>query len=76
MSIKLRGVVFNDSPAFALLSPWGRRFDKTWPNLPTLDASVTLMRGVIDRLEILFSEGKASPTDVDICGNTLLHVSH
>ena len=72
MSMKLCGVVFNESPAFALFPSYKPGLG--WPDLSTVEASVLLMRGLVSKLEILFRESKASPTDVDSYGNTLFHV--
>ena len=74
-SLKVCGVVFSDSPAFDLLHlttsgmPWCR------PDTYTLEATRAILIGIVQRLDSLFREEKASPTDVDSYGNTLLHVS-
>lgn len=43
---------------------------------PLLGATRTLMRGILERLSIIFNEGKASPTDVDSNGSTLFQVNY
>lgn len=72
-SLTVRGVVHAGSPAFALLhsAPW-----PLWHDFPTVGATRTLMRGILERLSIIFNEGKASPTDVDSNGSTLFQVNY
>jgi len=74
-SLKVRGVVSSDSPAFDLLHsttsgmPWCRLYTYT------VEATRAMLSGIVQRLDSLFREGKASSTDADSYENTLLHVS-
>ena len=66
-------VVPENNPAFELVARLGIIF---WDNFPAIDANeveLSLETGIQDLVR-LFDDGKASPYDVDIEGNTLLHV--
>ncbi len=66
-------VVPHDSPAFRLIE-----FDQVlfWHNCPINNMTQwdAFLHSKIKGLESMFSAGKASPYDVDLNGNTLLHV--
>ena len=68
-SLSVRGVIFDDSPAFALfnLRAWDQKLSPT-----TLLAR---MEGTVRKLDDIFRRGEAAPTDVDQHGNTLFQVS-
>ena len=51
MSMNLCGVIFDESPAFALF-PSLENGCCGWPDLSTVEASVLLMRGIVRKLEI------------------------
>ncbi len=67
--MRIRGVVFVNSPAFALVD------SNTLSKVSAIEAFGPFLRGIVQKLDALFNEGKASPTDIDDYGNTLLHVS-
>lgn len=70
----MRGVVYDDSPAFDLLHSATPGWPLQRPEKYTVEATGAIMNGIVQKLEILFREGNASPTDVDSYGNSLLHV--
>lgn len=66
-------VVASDNPAFRLISKTLRlNLFKKWG--PRSRIELTVLDIGIREIERLFREGKASPYDVDLKGNTLLHV--
>lgn len=67
-SLTFRATVSNDSPAFALFN-----FDTI--RSMTRSQNVNYYTWATQELYRLFREQKASPSDVDSCGQTLLHVS-
>ena len=69
-SLTIRGFVFDKSPAFALLDGYS---DSWEPIRPVETISVKIYE-TIENLGRLFAEGKASPSDVDSKGDTLMHV--
>lgn len=73
-NLRCAHVVPYDSPAFRLIQSIERRtlsFDLILRHIWQLD---TLLESSIYQLQHLFRAGKASPYDVDLDGNTLLHV--
>ena len=67
-NLQLRCLVPYDSPAFALMG-------EQYPESMTFDDIKIVASQRVQRLRNMFQDGKASPYDVDIGGNTLLHVS-
>ena len=67
-NLQLRCLVPSDSPAFALVMEW-------FPRDITLDNLMIVASQRVQTLRQMFQDGKASPYDVEINGNTLLHVS-
>lgn len=68
-NMTFRCLVADDSPAFALMRhPW------SW-NISVNDIE-TLVNQQVRSLRQMFQDHKASPYDIDLCGNTLLHVSN
>jgi hypothetical protein len=65
----LRGFAREDSPAFQLWHELG------WYQARTLPECIFILRQLPTRLHLLFSQGKASPSEKDAFGGTLLHVS-
>ena len=67
----LRAVVPRDSPAFRLLdlSVWDRN------NKLRFSSPFDHVNWILQQLNLLFQDGKASPTDVTSDGTTLLYVS-
>ena len=78
LSMKLHGVVFGDSPAFLLFPeiPLKLKLGFHSDDTTTVENLVRPMKEIANKLETLFYEAKASPTDVDCYGNTLFHVCH
>lgn len=64
-------VVPRDSPAFALIKRHAPKESRILRSKRKLDE---LLDADIHEIELLFRAGKASPYDVDLEGNTLLHV--
>ena len=67
-NLQLRCLVPYDSPAIALIT-------EPFPDNETFDNIKIVASQRVQRLRQMFQDGKASPYDVDIHGNTLLHVS-
>ena len=65
-------VVPANNPAFELV----HRLREFWLKIPAIDTSEVefALETSIQELARLFRDGKASPYDVDLQGNTLLHV--
>ena len=68
-NLQFRCLVSYDSPAFGLMG-------KPFPDDMTFDDMKTVASQRVQILRQMFQDGKASPYDVDIDGNTLLHVSN
>lgn len=66
-TVRLRCLVASDSPAFELI---GRRF----PYRMTANNIEAVVSQRVQSLRQMFQDRTASPYDVDIDGNTLLHV--
>lgn len=74
-SLRCARVVPRNSPAFALVSPSWRSFSSKWGQCIKSSSDLDALLDVnTHKLELLFRTGKASPCDVDLAGNTLLHV--
>ena len=71
-NLQLRCLVAYDSRAFALIR---EDFPGDVPGDMTLDDMKIVASQRVQILRQMFQDGKASPYDVDIDGNTLLHVS-
>ena len=68
-------MVPHDSPAFALVNPYRRSSNSQWRQIINSKSDLDRLLDVnIHEIELLFRAGKASPWDVDLEGNTLLHV--
>ena len=67
-NLRLKCLVPYDSPAFALIK-------QPFPNDMTFDDLKIVASQRVQILRQMFQDGKASPYDVDIDGDTLLHVS-
>ena len=70
--LRRANVVPANNPAFELLDRFVDRL-RTAPTMNISEMELSLETG-IQHLERLFCDGKASPYDVDLQGNTLLHV--
>ena len=68
-SLSFRGVVASDSPAFSLINNLRQCVEFS------ADEWVSHVEGQLQELRRIFDEGRASPYDIDIHGNTLIHVS-
>ena len=68
-SLSFRGLVASDSPAFSLIDNL-RQSDEL-----SADGSVSHVEEQLQGLRRIFDERRASPYDIDIHGNTLIHVS-
>jgi hypothetical protein len=73
-SIKLRTLLRNDSPAFQLFDSHDLSMKLRIQEIREADFSKYMME-VLQKLKVLFSEGKASPNDINIEGQTILQVS-
>ena len=67
-NLQLRCLVPDDCPAFVLIR-------ERFPDDMSFDDIKTVASQRVQILRQMFQDGKASPYDVDIHGNTLLHVS-
>ena len=68
-SLSFRGLVAPDSPAFSLIDNL-----RLSSKLSAIKCASHVEKQVQD-LRRMFDEGHASPFDIDIHGNTLIHVS-
>lgn len=68
-SLSFRGLVASDSPAFSLMNGF-RQFDSEL----SVDEWVAHVEEQLQVLRQIFDERRASPYDIDIRGNTLIHV--
>jgi hypothetical protein len=71
--MRISNIVSYDAPAFRLLSP--HHIETPRKRVPLLYIS-EFCKLALEQLYKLFSDGKASPTDANNCGETLLHVSY
>ena len=68
-SLNFRGVVASDSPAFSLIN-------NLRPSIKlSADGWVSHVEERLQDLRRIFDERRASPYDIDIDGNTLIHVN-
>jgi hypothetical protein len=72
-SIRIRTLLRDDSPAFRLFDCKSRYLMSK--NQFTVDEILDYMADALLKLKVWFSEGKASPNDIDIQGRTILQVS-
>jgi hypothetical protein len=73
-SISLRTLLRNNSPAFQLFNSYDLSTKLRIQEISGQDFSEYMME-VLQKLKVLFSEGKASPNDINIRGQTILQVS-
>lgn len=66
--LTLRGVPREDSPAFDLF------YDLGLKEAATVTECIAILRQLPGRLQLLFANGEASPTELDETGSTLFHV--
>ena len=74
-SLSFRGVVASDSPAFLLINNLRTYFGSSANFESSADEWVSHVEEKMRDLRQIFDERRASPYDVDIHGNTLIHVS-
>lgn len=75
-SIQLRTLLRDDSPAFRLFDweQWSATKARLEPDENSYSDYLDHMTQALRKLRIWFSEGKASPNDIDIDGKTILQV--
>lgn len=73
-SIGLRTLLREDSPAFQLFDPVPWRLEREIRKIEE-DEYLDHMKEALQKLKIWFSEGKASPNDINVNGRTILQVS-
>jgi len=73
-SIRFRALLRNDSPAFQLFDSCYLFKKLRIQGISEEDFSEYMMEA-LQKLKVLFSEGKASPNDINIRGQTILQVS-
>jgi hypothetical protein len=66
----------NDSPAFAIVYQLGGvQVNKESGRMESVICCPSHIQAAIQQLQEVFAEGRASPSDLDILGDTILHVS-
>lgn len=75
-SLSFRGLVASDSPAFSLINKIRPRRLELLLHEFSADEWASRVEERLQDLPRIFDEGRASPYDIDIHGNTLIHVRY